>query len=561
MSDKLVFLTGELRDRSTPVERLGNQMTVRFWRSLGVTMVAILGAVVLAFSGTVPSLLPVLTATVLAMGGTEHPLSTPPDSHDFVTGYLEIAVENHIIPASGKTGEQDTGIPSAPYKTVAVITPEEFWPVFGSKTFGKSVAEGRSNFGKCAHADAGCEYNEPVSDPLEPDDFIGVGYSQSAVVASLVKADLIAEYRDDPMNSPIISFYLLSNPMRPNGGILMKFNKLTIPILDIPMYGATPTDTCQEDGEICYPTVDFAYQYDILGGGAPNNLFSLVALLNSLAGYLIVHGDMPDQNLNDDDVIYQGKMGDTQYYMRTTDLVPLLMPLESLGVPRELLLVVNAPMQTLIEGAYRRDIHPGEPTPQYLISISNPVGVGINFLKAIPVGIDDALEEAGHQRIFGTEPAGPYGVGGEDKELEGLPAGFIPLGKADPTPDTSEITTNNLVDVTGSDERADVEGDQQTAVVNDDVDTGTEVKKDRLAKRPLKTALKERLDKRPVKSALKDRLKDRIEKRQKAIQDRPKPMRPKSVRPGDRPLRKAIDRVREQRQNATSRGSNSSETS
>ncbi|MFY1621422.1 hypothetical protein, partial [Micromonospora sp. WMMD736] len=274
---------------------------------------------------------------------------------------------------------------------------------------------------------------------------------------------------------------------------------------------------------------------------------------------------------------------------KQADLMPILMPLESVGVPRALLLVANAPIQVLIEAAYRRDIHPGEPTPQYLISIRNPVAVGVNFLKAIPVGIDDALEELGHERVFGTQPAGPYGVGGEDEDLQGLPAGFIPLGKDDPTPvsppqvavnnvDASDAATNNDVDqefsagnqiaATGVEDQAEAKQDPPATGINADLDPETDVKKE--VRRPLKSALKKSLSERPLKSALKDgkrplksAVKDRLEKRQKAVQERPKMTKPKSVRPakGDRPLRKAVDRVRQQRQNADSGGANQSKTS
>jgi PE-PPE domain len=526
-------------------------MAVRFRRSPGVTVVAMFGAVVVALAGTAPSLVPVLTATVLAMGGTQHPLSNPPDSDAFTTAYIGAAASNHVDPASAKPG---SGIPSGPYKKVAVITPEEFWPVFGSKTFGVSVAQGRANFRNCVHASASCDYNESVSDLLTSDEFVGFGYSESAVIASLVKADLINEYRNRPLDSPIISFYLLSNPMRPNGGILMKFNKLTIPILDIPMYGATPTDTCGT-GDVCYPTVDFAYQYDIFGGGTPNNMFNVLALVNSVAGYLLVHGDMPNQSLDDPDVVDQGAMGDTQYYMKEADLMPLLMPLESIGVPRALLLVANAPLQVLIEGAYRRDIHPGEPTPQYLISINNPVGVGINFLRAIPVGIDDGLEEAGLPRVFGTQPAGPYGVGGEDEELTGRPAGFIPLGKPDPTPHTSQVATDTVdrklaaadpvgvAGVAGGNEKSDVPQDPS---ITSDVDAALGDTVTNEMKRPRKSVLQ-----------------DRIVKRRNDVQERPTPTRPESIRPGagNRPLRELLSGVRDRHQMANSRGANRSVTS
>jgi len=58
------------------------------------------------------------------------------------------------------------------------------------------------------------------------------------------------------------------------------------------------------------------------------------------------------------------------------------------------------------------------------------------------VGIDDGLQEAGFPRLLGTGSAGTYGVEGEDENLKGLPAGFIPLGSTDPMPSTPSAGTD-----------------------------------------------------------------------------------------------------------------------
>jgi len=62
--------------------------------------------------------------------------------------------------------------------------------------------------------------------------------------------------------------------------------------------------------------------------------------------------------------------------------------------------------------------------------------------RAIPVGIDDGLQEAGFPRLLGTGSAGKYGVEGDDENLKGLPAGFIPLGSTDPMPSTPSAGTD-----------------------------------------------------------------------------------------------------------------------
>ena len=148
----------------------------------------------------------------------------------FIKPYMGQAVNNFIAP--------ETGVPE---NRVAVIYPAEFFPVFGSTTFDDSVDVGRDNLTGCLGASmAGCDYNTGVgSTKPNPatDDFIVFGYSQSAVVASLVKNDLIAN-PDLALDGTEI--FVASNPMRANGGILARgLEGLTIPIIGITFYGPT----------------------------------------------------------------------------------------------------------------------------------------------------------------------------------------------------------------------------------------------------------------------------------------------------------------------------------
>jgi hypothetical protein len=114
----------------------------------------------------------------------------------------------------------------------------------------------------------------------------------------------------------------------------------------------------------------------------------------------------------DDDLIYQGSAGDTDYYVIDSGIVPILRPLASLGVPHFLLSALNEPIQVMIESAFRRDLGPGVPVQASLLPHVNPITFVINLIKSIPVGIDNALEELGVGRALGTTPSGPYGVGG-----------------------------------------------------------------------------------------------------------------------------------------------------
>ena len=290
-------------------------------------------------------------------------------------------------------------------------------------TFDASVAAGLANLEGCVRGSADCDYNgavpavpgPPTDPPAAGDEFVVFGYSQSAVIASLLKQKLI----DNPIEGPDVApshlfFFLLSNPMRPNGGFLSRGPKgLRIPILGVTFYGATPTNSCETGS--CYETVDVAAQYDGLGGDAAVGLTNVLAVVNAVMGYVLLHGNM--QNASFDDALYQGSYGDTDYYLVPTPRLPILMPFEGL-IPSPILTALDAPLRAAIEGAYARDVNPGIVTKVGLLPFRHPVQAILNIIKAIPTGIDDAIAEATGDptnRPLGTDPVtSPFGVGGPE---------------------------------------------------------------------------------------------------------------------------------------------------
>jgi hypothetical protein len=389
-------------------------------RSLGATIVALLGVIVLAIAWTATTAVQ-LAATALIMGGTGHPLGTPPeDPLSYINPYLDNAINGFINPAAAAP----TGTGNAPIAAVglgddryAIITPEQFFPVSGSMTFDDSVAIGLANLDSCLRG-TGCQYNDnallspaaPAAPPVPGDEFDIFGYSQSAVIASLEKQAAI----DNPGQLPNLHFFLLANPMRPNGGFLSRGpNGLTIPFLGVTFYGATPTNSC-EVGD-CLETVDVAAQYDGLGGDAAVGLTNVLAVVNAAMGYFLLHGNL--QNSNFDNALYQGSYGDTDYYLVPTPRLPVLMPFDPI-VPSPILTAVDTIIRPIIEGAYRRDINPGVPVGVGLLPFQNPVQTLVNVLVAIPTAVDDAVAEATGNSSFrplGTKPVtSPFGVGGPD---------------------------------------------------------------------------------------------------------------------------------------------------
>jgi hypothetical protein len=398
-------------------------------RSLGVAFLALLGVVVLTVSWTMTTAVQLQAATALIMGGTSHPLSTPPDSTDFVKAYMDSAVDNYIDP-------DPTTEPNPPINRVAVIYPAQFFPVSGLTTFDDSVQEGRSNLHRCLRGQAGCSINPSVGStaPDADDEFIVFGYSQSAVVASLVKLDLI---NGAPPGGPqSAEFFLIANAMRPNGGILARgFEGMTIPGLGITFHGPTPTSSCQDAGP-CYETTDVAAQYDLFGGDAPAVPWNLLSWVNSGAAYFYLHGEVPSRSLADPTTIDQGVFGDTDYYLIPARRLPLLMPLAQLGVPGPILAVLDAPLREIVEAGYVRNRSPGEHVPFQLLPVDLVTFV-VNLIRSIPVGIDDALQEAGLGRVLGTPDVfRPFGVGGPTYPKS--PTADVPAATEDASPVTTE---------------------------------------------------------------------------------------------------------------------------
>ena len=365
-------------------------------RSLAVVVLALSGAVGVTVPLTLTTAVQ-LAATALIMGGTEHPLTYPPDTTELVTGYLNDAQRGYIVyTPAGKESDLNE---------VAVITPEQGAPVYGTMTLDQSVQAGRTILTNCLGGRNDCPYNTAVAGSQAPrpgDSFIVVGYSQSTLLASLVKQDLINNPSETPAGG--VTFILIANPMRPNGGVLTRFPELNIPVVGVKSYGASPTNS--PDNTLL--TIDVSRQYDGFSD-FPVYPLNLIADANAIAGAIYLHGGYMDYSL--DDAVYQGTTGDTDYYIVPTDTLPLLIPLQQAGVPQPVVAALDAPLRVIVEWGYNRSMPPGVPTQAHLIPLSNPVTDLASLARSIPVGIDDGFQAAGAGRPLGTKPADFYGVG------------------------------------------------------------------------------------------------------------------------------------------------------
>jgi len=416
-------------------------------RSLGLIGLVIACVVAFGWASPIATLIQLLGTTALIMGGTQHPLIDPTDrlpdvnglpNYGFAeaglaggdgssAGYVAAAV-NTYLRAAGPAGES--------YNAMAVWTPAAFWPVSGTQTFDASVRAGRANLDQCVRGNACIAHVYPDGQGGTTDLFSVFAYSQSARIASLEKAALIAEYDpDDPATIHHVSFVMIGNPNRPDGGILQRLAGLYIPILDVTFDGSSPTDGPVVDGSYLYPTVDIARQYD---GWAdfPKYPLNLLADLNALAGIAYLHSDYfvgtAANPVAGQPYMYQGQVGDTNYYMIPTKRLPILLPFAALGVPDPILTALDAPLRVLIEWGYDRDTSPGVPSTAGLFRTANPIADIAHLAVATLTGLDDAISEiAGYadMRPFHTTPVhSTFGVGGKD-----LPEVSEPVAPTKPT--------------------------------------------------------------------------------------------------------------------------------
>lgn len=372
-----------------------------------------------------------LLATALVMGGTTEVLSVGPRTPESLAAFVGHKYLDYIAPTGLCTGGDAPGC-----ALTALYTPAQMWPLTGlaDLPLDASVEAGRTNLDACLRG-------RPCT--ITPDPFTSTGVqgvldsvlvvfgeSQSSVIATAEKRELIAH----PVAGTTINFVMLSNPNRPNGGLLERFVGLYIPLIGFDFNGATPTNSPDTNP---LSTVDISRQYDGWSD-FPVNPLNLLAVLNAAFGAAELHSTYDDV---DTPPLLQGRYQDSTYYLYPSRLLPILIPLGRLpvvGMP--LATALDAPLRVLVETGYDRTINPGAPTPAQWLYFPNPVTTAINVAEAIPTGWDDAIAYVSGDplnRPFHTAPQPVYGVGGPP-----VNAGSVdPYG---PTPPASVATAAAL---------------------------------------------------------------------------------------------------------------------
>jgi hypothetical protein len=271
-------------------------------------------------------------ASALIMTGT--------NMHVVDSAWMDMAVRNYIQPTLG-----------GDYTEIPVTTPAQFWPFTGSEDmyFDLSVLGGTDVIGEAITA----QHNPAVV----------FGYSQSAVIATAAKRRL-ADSAASGASTPEVSFVMLANLNRPNGGLNARFTGAFIEKLGWTFSAAAPTNTS-------FTTIDVARQYDLFADfpSYPLNIFAdanaVVALFYGAHDYSRVSLNPGDAGYHPNTVAQQ--WGDTTYYFIPTEQLPLLRPLRDLGANPLLMDALEPAMRVLVEAGYDRSTPFGQPTQAQLI--------------------------------------------------------------------------------------------------------------------------------------------------------------------------------------------------
>src|SRR5882757_87541 len=173
---------------------------------------------------------------------------------------------------------------------------------------------------------------------------VGVGISGSAGVMNTVMRKLQAD-RDagEPAPSPTdLSFLVIGNGNRPNGGLFARFPGLTLN--GVTFDGPAPVTD--------YKVTDVSWAWDPVSD-FPNYPLNVIADLNSLIGYISLHSVYLPADPTDPSTVRQDvTVGNTRYITLEPDHLPLLLPLQLIGVPQPIINALRTPLEYVVELGY-----------------------------------------------------------------------------------------------------------------------------------------------------------------------------------------------------------------
>lgn len=348
-----------------------------------------------------------LATSALIMTGT--------NMHIVDSAWMDMAVRNYIQPTLG-----------GDYTEIPVTTPAQFWPFTGSEDmyFDLSVLGGTEVIGEAITA----QHNPAVV----------FGYSQSAVIATAAKRRL-ADSAASGASTPEVSFVMLANLNRPNGGLNARFTGAFIEKLGWTFSAAAPTNTS-------FTTIDMARQYDLFAD-FPSYPLNIFADANAVVALFYGAHDYSNVSLNPGDAGYHPntvaqQWGDTTYYFIPTEQLPLLRPLRDLGANPLLMDALEPAVRVLVEAGYDRSTPFGQPTQAQLIPRDDFERVKEELNAAIEQG--RAMWEAANPPVTTSGTATPTASEVNSATLAGSadPAISTPVPRARNTATTAPMPTS-----------------------------------------------------------------------------------------------------------------------
>lgn len=187
--------------------------------------------------------------------------------------YAETVMKYYVLPNSTQSD----------ITSQLVFTPEGAYPVTGIKVLPLTIS-----------AQQGQAILENTISTLQPGPLAGnvpvniFGYSQSAVISSLLQRDLTTEIGLLPgLNRNTLSYVTVGQEMNPNGGWFARFPGLNVAALGEYFFGSTP--------ENAFPTTNYSLEYDGFAD-SPRYPLNFLADLNAAMGILTVHTNYANPN-------------------------------------------------------------------------------------------------------------------------------------------------------------------------------------------------------------------------------------------------------------------------
>ncbi len=293
--------------------------------------------------------------------------------------------------------------PGVDYTAQLVFTPEGAYPATGIKVLPLTIS-----------AQQGQTILENTMSNIQPGPLPGdvpitvFGYSQSAVITSLLQRDMETELGLLPgVDRNTLNFVTVGNEMNPDGGWFARFPGFNTPPLGEYFFGSTP--------ESAFPTTNYTLEYDGFAD-SPKYPINFISDLNAALGIVLVHinyntpsyfaktygtvpGSLdPTMGLYGPGIACQSGSSTSctalpstdptqKYYFISTPNLPLLAPLRAIPlIGKPLAALVQPVLKVIVDLGYADPAH-GFPGTQAPANVASPFALWPNVSPKVVIGM------------------------------------------------------------------------------------------------------------------------------------------------------------------------------